>query len=317
MRRILNKLSYINQALNRISRIDKSIQTIKQEFRSEIEISKILSAQAIIRLNNSLESVESLSELEFKVFSQWGDDGIIQYLIQKLKIQTKIFIEFGVENYTESNTRFLLLNNNWKGLIIDGSKENVEYIKNDPIYWRHALNVKHAFITVKNINQIILNQGFEGEIGLLSIDIDGNDYYIWEKIDVVQPIIVIIEYNSLFGPCAPYTIPYKDSFVRATQGLEKLFYGASLSSLFDLGKNKGYSFIGCNSAGNNAYFLRDDKLDDSGFPPLEVELGYIESRFREARVNDDWKGGNLNRQFFSDFDIFNTRTGKIQKFGLI
>src|SRR4051794_40305958 len=80
-----------------------------------------------------------LSDAEFSVFSQFGDDGIVQYLIHHLKIQPQTFIEFGVENYTESNTRFLLINNQWRGLVIDGSKENVDYIKNDTIYWKYKL----------------------------------------------------------------------------------------------------------------------------------------------------------------------------------
>ena len=88
---------------------------------------------------NKNRSIQSLDEVEFQVFSQRGEDGIIQYLISKIDIPNKIFVEFGVENYTESNTRFLLINNNWAGLVIDGSKENVRFIKNDFIYWKYDL----------------------------------------------------------------------------------------------------------------------------------------------------------------------------------
>ena len=76
------------------------------------------------RQNNILDS-KDLNDYEFKVSSQWGEDGIIQHLINKIEIKNKVFFEFGVENYTESNTRFLLHNNNWKGLVIDGSVENI------------------------------------------------------------------------------------------------------------------------------------------------------------------------------------------------
>jgi hypothetical protein len=120
--------------------------------------------------------IDHLYDVEFKVFSQWGDDGIIQYLIRNLDIPNKTFVEFGVENYTESNTRFLLINNNWSGLVMDGSSENISYIKNDEIYWQYDLQAKHAFIDVDNVNDLISCAGFSEELGLLHIDIDGNDY---------------------------------------------------------------------------------------------------------------------------------------------
>lgn len=94
------------------------------------------------------------TSVEFKVYSQSGEDGIIQFLLNKIPIQNKVFIEFGVENYLESNTRFLALNNYWSGLIIDGDEENIKFIKNDPIYWRCNLKAEHSFITKENINNI-------------------------------------------------------------------------------------------------------------------------------------------------------------------
>src|SRR5687767_11515119 len=153
-------------------------------------------------LNSQRGSIRSLHEVEFQVFSQWGDDGIIQYLISKIDIPNKTFIEFGVENYKESNTRFLLINNNWSGLVIDGSKNNIDFIKQDIISWGFDIHAKHAFITKENINELLsefINKGYDSEIGLLSIDIDGNDYWIWNEIKVVNPIIVVVEYNAVFG----------------------------------------------------------------------------------------------------------------------
>ena len=100
-------------------------------------------------------TVNDIRAHEFKVFSQWGEDGIIQFLINQINIPNRIFIEFGVQNYTESNTRFLLQNNNWSGLVIDGSQNNISYVKNDPIYWRYNLKAECAFIDRDNINRLI------------------------------------------------------------------------------------------------------------------------------------------------------------------
>ena len=125
------------------------------------------------------------------------------------------FIEFGVETYRESNTRFLLVKDNWRGLVIDGSETNVASIRALSEYWRHDLTAVASFITRDNINDLFADAGFTGEVGLLSIDIDGNDYWVWEAIDVVSPVIVVVEYNSVFGPEAQVTVPYAADFTPA------------------------------------------------------------------------------------------------------
>jgi len=256
----------------------------------------------------------NIQSAEFKVFSQWGDDGIIQYLINKINISNKTFIEFGVENYLESNTRFLLMNNNWTGLIFDGSKKNIDFVKKDEIYWKYDLIAEQAFITSENINTLIGKSGIIGEIGLLHIDIDGNDYWIWKNLEIVKPDIVIIEYNSVFGIERAITIPYKANFNRTKAHYSNLYAGASLLAFCDLALEKGYSFIGTNSAGNNAYFILKEKLD--GVNSLDCKEGYTESKFRESRN----KKGELTFLRADDrlkeikgLPIYNTRTKKIEK----
>lgn len=246
-----------------------------------ITVLKMLEAKNIIFKIKEHGVFDNIHEAEFKVFSQFGDDGIIQYLINNIPMSRKMFIEFGVENYTESNTRLLLMNDNWKGLVIDGNKPNIEYIKNDEIYWKHDLIAVSHFITKDNINKIISENGFNGEIGILSIDIDGNDYFIWESINSVKPDIVIIEYNSVFGKRSAVTIPYDPGFYRTKAHYSNLYWGCSLKALCLLAEKKGYVFIGSNSNGNNAYFILKDKI---GFlKPCTLEKGYIESKFRESR----------------------------------
>jgi len=231
---------------------------------------------------NRTKSVKALCEVEFRVFSQFGDDGIIQYLISKLPIPNKTFIEFGVENYRESNTRFLLTNNYWSGLIIDGSLENVESIRSEQFYSFFDLQVHCAFIDKSNINTLIQESCFDPNVGILSIDVDGNDYWIWEEITSIQPVIVIVEYNALFGCDQALTIPYKDDFVRSSKNIGGLsYFGTSLKALCRLGEKKGYSFIGTNSAGNNSYFIRNDFMQFLSLPNLTCENGYNFSSFSE------------------------------------
>lgn len=251
------------------------------DLQADIDTLKVLAAQPLIQTFRSRGLILDLHQAEFKVFSQFGDDGIIQYLAHRLQPLPDTFVEFGVENYRESNTRFLLLNNNWRGLVLDGDENSINYIQQDEIYWRHTLTARRAFITRDNINELLREGGFTGEIGLLSIDIDGNDYWVWEKITIVDPVIVIIEYNSVFGPDLAVTIPYEAHFVRYQAHYSGLFWGASLQALTFLAGRKGYSLVGCNSAGNNAYFVRNNKV--ANLPVLSAQQAFVEARFRDSR----------------------------------
>ena len=251
------------------------------EMGRSVDDQKMLTARLIIASRNAQPIYDDIRDAEFKVFSQWGDDGIIQHLIRNVEITSPTFVEFGVEDFREANTRFLLVNDNWKGLVIDGSRSNVESIRRDQISWRHDLTAACAFITAENINELIAANGFAGELGLLSIDIDGNDYWVWEAIDVVSPSIVVVEYNSVFGSRRAVTIPYEPDFRRAAAHRSNLYHGCSLRALHLLACRKGYVFVGSNSAGNNAYFIRRDKV--GRIAPVDVAAGYVESRFRESR----------------------------------
>lgn len=234
------------------------------------------------QLANALPDVCSpLSQAEFRIFSQWGDDGIIQYLIRRIPNLPTTFIEFGVEDYTEANTRFLLQNNNWKGLIIDGSPSNMARVRGDRLYWSHELTAMARFVSAENINELISEAGFGGRLGILHVDIDGVDYWVWKAIDVVDPEIVIVEYNSVFGAERAITVPYDATFQRHRAHHSRLYYGASLAAFCDLAESRGMIFVGCNSAGNNAYFV---KREHAGLvSPVSIEAGFVESRFRESR----------------------------------
>lgn len=263
-------------------------------------------------LSKTLNYSSSLNDVEFSVFSQFGDDGIIQFLINEINPTEKFFIEFGVANYLESNTRFLLQNNNWSGLVIDGSKGNIDFIKNQEFFWKHDLAAIEAFVTVENINKLL--SGVPQNAGLLHIDIDGNDYWIWKAINTIETDIVIMEYNSIFGYERAITIPYEASFIRQQKHYSFLYAGASLPALCDLAEEKGYYFVGSNSAGNNAYFVRKEKI--GGRKPLTATEGYVESKFRESRNRKgelDFLSGKDRLEIIKGLPVYNTRLKCIEK----
>lgn len=242
----------------------------------------LITGRLLSELIKTKQNIANFSTVEFKVFSQWGDDGIIQWLIHNIDLPHQTFIEFGVEDYQESNTRFLMMNDNWSGLVIDASTSNIDLIIHSDYFWKYNLQAQCMFVDIDNINDAITASNLEKDVGILHIDIDGNDYWIWQAITVISPIIVIIEYNSIFGIDRAISIPYDRQFYRTNAHYSNLYYGASLRALCQLSTQKGYTFIGCNSAGNNAYFVRRDRLNSS-VRETTVEAGYVCSQFRDSR----------------------------------
>lgn len=234
-------------------------------------------------LARSVEGARTLGEAEFRIFSQFGEDGIIQHLVRALDVPRELqtFVEIGVENYTEANTRFLLRNDNWRGLVVDGGADHVAHIRSDSVSWLHDLTAVEAFVTAETIDAVIADNGFAGEIGLLSIDVDGVDYWLLDSLTVSTPLILVAEYNSVFGPAYAVSVPYRPDFERGRAHFSHLYWGASLKALTLAAGRKGLALVGSNSAGNNAFFVRRDRLG----PLAEItpEQAWVESRFRDSR----------------------------------
>ena len=260
---------------------------IKKVFSEEIEKELILKAKNLSQKNKQIKKLKNLSEVEFRVFSQWGEDGIIDWVIKKFPNIPKSFLEIGTQDYKESNTRFLLINKNWDGFLIEGNDKEVKKIKSQRIYWKHQLKVKNEFITKENINNVIKKLNVPKKLGLLSLDIDGVDYWILKKLSILEPSIVICEYNSLYGLNKSITVPYKKDFDRSKEHYSNLYYGASIKAFIDLMKTKKYFLLGTNTAGNNAFFMRNNFLKEVN--KIIEEKKIFTSKFRESRN----KNGNL------------------------
>jgi hypothetical protein len=263
-----------------------------------------------LRQLNELQS-DDINAHEFKVFSQWGEDGIIQFLISRVPIENKVYVEFGIGDYSESNTRFLIQHNNWSGLVIDGSPRNIQALKQDNVSCRHNLKSECAFILKSNINKLISQNGITGDIGILSVDIDGNDYWIWEAIDCIQPRIVICEYNSLFGSEKRVTVVYQDDFQVYKAHYSGLYWGASIGAFEYLAKEKGYSLVGSNTAGNNIFFVRNDVVSD--IPVYNSQQAHVKSQFRISRDlngNLSFLDRDAGLDVIKDMPLYEVDTGK-------
>ena len=250
--------------------------------KNKDDTNKILLGKILSKINNSSNNL-NIQDSEFKVFSQFGEDGIINYLIQKTQIKEneRYFIEIGVGDYSECNSKFLLKGSYWQGAAIEANSNHVEKIRSQDYCWKYGLRVVNKWVSLDNINEIIKSSLKDNNLGLLSIDLDGNDYWIWKEINIIKPIIVVIEWNSLFGKNKSLTIPYEKNFIREKKHYSGQYWGASIKAFQELGKSKGYLMVGSNSAGNNLFFVRSDRKGD--LKEDKIKDLYVEQIFNDAK----------------------------------
>lgn len=271
----------------------KIAKILRLMFEDEFEKKKILEAKRLSIIHKNIKKINNLADVEFQVSSQWGEDGIIDWIFNKFKKLPKIFLEIGTQDYRESNTRFLLINKNCDGYIIEGDLQATKNIKSQRIYWKHNLTVKNQFIDKDNINNVIKEMNIPKKIGLLSLDIDGIDYWVLKKLSSLDASIVVCEYNSLFGLKKSITVPYDKNFIRTEKHFSNLYYGASINAFIDLMKNKKYFLLGTNTSGNNAFFMKNIFLKNINKVLKEKKI-YL-SKYRESR-NKKGAMSYLNRQ---------------------
>lgn len=223
------------------------------------------------QMNTSVDHPLSLTSAGYKVFSQFEEDGLIIFILAKIGMKHFSFIEIGADDGINSNCANLALNFNLKGLFIDANKKSI--VRGKYFYKRYP-NIygnkpKFCFAQVKrdNINSLIESGGFTGGVDLLSIDIDGNDYWIWDAITVVSPRIVIIETHIIYG-FRDIVVPYDPAYF--FPGRHPQYHGASPVAMVKLGRKKGYRLIGANQLGFNFIFLRNDEGQDF-FPEVSVD----------------------------------------------
>jgi hypothetical protein len=200
-----------------------------------------------------------LSSAGCKIFSQYEEDGKILFILAATGIEGTRFIEIGSDDGLNSNCANLALNFGWDGLFIDGNKKSIargrRFYKQYPSPYGPKPAFKDAIVTRENINGLITEAGYAGEVDLLSIDVDGNDYWLWDALEVVQPKIVIIETFISYGK-RNIVVPYDPAYVYP--GQHPHYHGASPVAMVLLGKKKGYRLVGANQLGFNFIFLRND-----------------------------------------------------------
>lgn len=249
------------------------------------------------RLIEEGRPLPTFGDVGFTCYSQTDEDGILLFLFTVIGVTTKLCVEICAGDGTECNTANLILNHGWHGLLVDGDRRLVEdgrrfYSRSRQTYV-YPRRFECSWITRATVNDLITTNGFAGDIDLLSLDLDGVDYWIWEAIEAVTPRVVVLEYQDILGPERTWTVPYSDNFSAAayskTNGMPN-FCGASLSAFVKLGRRKGYGLVGVNRLGYNAFFVRNG-LGDRLLPEVETKdcfghpkvIGDMRERFPATR----------------------------------
>jgi len=245
------QLKELNRRLERIERQLESLNKIWLRTRHvEPAVQAVLRELYLDR--EALPYPERLLAQRFRLASQNQEDGITLALLREAGSVTRTFVEIG-SGLSGGNSAVLAREWGWTGLMVDGAgATRMEQVgRRFP-----GVTAIDAWVTRDNINSLIASHGFSGEVDLFSLDLDGVDYWIWEAMTVAAPRVVILEYNSMFGPDRAVTVPYDERFDRSRH--HTMYYGASLAAWVKLAERKGYRLVAVEPAGINAFFVRHD-----------------------------------------------------------
>ncbi len=273
----------------------------------------------IFEKNLSLEikNIKSLNQTYFKVFSQDTEDGILQYLLKSLNINTVKFVEIGTQDYSESNTRYIYETMRCEGLIIDPYPNLAKKINKILRVWKNKLKIHNDYVNSENINEILKQNSFNKDLDLLSIDIDGIDYWVLEKINPKISKIFVIEYNPYFGSKLEISAPNLEKFDRFKYHPSGVCWGASLKAMINLMKKKGYTFLGSNRLNCNSFFVLNELVDkfNLNIPNIENLSEFTDVKFNALKTKDKkYASFSDIKNDIKNLEVFDLVKNKMVKF---
>lgn len=237
----------------------RGISVMETRSQAQLDLAADSWRREILSSDLRLQDSRSVNHYEHRLFSQDGTDGILREIFRRIGEGHRYFVEFGAGDGVENNTAALLMQG-WSGTWIDGNEQHVGRMQKDyaALIQDNRLKLLHRFITAENIQELFVEAGVPNEPSVLSIDLDGNDYWVWRALDAYRPRVVILEYNAAFPPDLPWIMKYDPAHIYGGDA----YHGASLFSLAELATAKGYRLVGCSLAGVNSFFVREDLVGD-------------------------------------------------------
>jgi hypothetical protein len=220
---------------------------------------------------------KDLTPYELKVFSQNGEDGVLDEILRRIGPETRVFVEFGAGTGTEGICAYLADVAGWAGRSIEADPGQFEVLA-AKYSMSTRVTTAHVAITPDNVESVFDRLGVPESFDVLAIDIDGRDYWVWRAIERHRPRVVVIEYNAHLGT-EPLTVPLEVD--RGWDGSD--YFGASIAALAGLASEKGYALVHCDLSGVNAFFVRRDLAGDRFLAPAEVVLRAPNYRLQAQR----------------------------------
>jgi len=249
------------------------LDRIAADISSSAKAEQLLLRRQYEALGQANAPLMRFEDVELRVYSQNGEDGILLYLFSLIGMKSYRCVEIGAGDGSQCNTSNLIINHGWTGLLLEGdarlAAQGKRFFTDHPDTSVYPPMLVHVWITRENVNELLAMHGFEGEIDLLSLDIDGVDYWIWDAIDRVSPRVVVAEVQVIWGDDRAVTVPYRPDFVAQFVEGFGVYSGASLPAFVKLGRRKGYRLVGCQRYGFNAFFMREGVGEDM-FPEVPV-----------------------------------------------
>lgn len=248
------------------------------QFLSRLKLINSGQVEQLILMNQYRQMVgqnnlPEFQDIGFHNYSQTDEDGFLLYIFSLIGTSNKKVLEMCCGDGIECNAANLIINHGWHGLLFDGDVNSIKI--GQKIYnslkttRKNPPELVHSWITSENVNELIRSNGFNGEIDLFSLDMDGVDYWIWKSINCIKPRVIVLEYNTYWGADKSVTVPYSPKF--EAQIINGAYYcGASLRAFVNLGKLLGYRLVGSNSKQYNAFFIRNDIGIDM-LPEIDIE----------------------------------------------
>jgi hypothetical protein len=282
--------------------IPQELKRITAQTMPEQYVNRGIQISLAIKYRDHFERTNTIlpfDDIEFRNHSQNGEDSILWYLFSLIGTVNRQCVEICVGSGIQCNCANLIINHGWTALLFDGNesliKKGQQYYKNNPETFTYPPKLIHAWITAENVNDLITSNGVRGEIDLLSLDIDGIDYWIWNAIETINPRVVVAEIQAIWGCEASVTVPYRPDFKAEFFNGFGVYSGASLPAFTKLGKKKGYRLVGCQRYGFNAFFMRND-VGQKIFPEIPAEQCFFHpfskwayDELRPMVINREWQ----------------------------
>ena len=282
-----------------------------------VEEIKFLHGQgSILSSRAQHQNFRNLWDAEVKVYSQWGEDGILDYICERIGLSKPRVLEIGAGNFSECNSRFLAENRNASVFAVDGREDLISSIETNPLRWKNHIFGQQIWVTPTNINSIIdsAHRAID-QIDIFSLDLDGNDYWILEKANLSSISVIVVEYNALFGHSEAVSVQQDDAFERNAKHFSSLYYGASLKAFVYLLKKREFEFIGTNRVGNNAFFIHRNLISRIPLTANDDYSVYTDWRIREARSERGvltYESGQNRMEIIGQLEVIDVKTNEIR-----